>query len=151
MTRRILGVGAACVVALVLTTAALATPAAAQAQEGAALAPATPPVAPQAPAAQLQPAGSDAQAAPAAPDGRGDPARLLRPSAASAQLFAPAPAASQRELVHQPAYRSRAGVPLMIVGGALFLAGAIIDDRAGDAVMVAGVVVAAIGLYQYLE
>ncbi len=88
------------------------------------------------------PAATD-EAAPSVAD-------RLRP-AADARLLAPAQAAEQRQLAHQPAYRASRGVPLMIVGGAMFLAGAIIDDRAGDAVMVAGVVVAAIGLLEYLQ
>ncbi len=74
------------------------------------------------------------------------------PTPEGAKLLAPTQAvAEEPKLAHTPAYRRGDGIPLMIVGGALFLAGAIIDDRAGDAVMVAGVVVAAIGLYQYLQ
>ncbi len=83
-----------------------------------------------------------------------EPSALERfgPTAESAKLLAPAKvAADEPKLAHTPVYGRRDGVALMIVGGALFLAGAIIDDRAGDAVMVAGVVVAAIGLYQYLQ
>jgi len=84
-----------------------------------------------------------------------EPSAVARfgPSAAGAELLAPVRAqAAQRELAHEPAYRGNApGVALMIVGGALFLGGAIVGDRAGDALMVGGVVVAALGLYQYLQ
>lgn len=146
MTRRMLGMGAAAALALALAT----TPAAAQTPQDDAVS-LSAPTAAQAPDVQTRPAnGPEVQPAPAQSEGN-DPAQLLRPSAAGANLLAPAAATSERELVHQPAYSRRTGVPLMIVGGAMFLAGAIIDDRAGDAIMVAGVVVAAIGLYQYLQ
>ena len=95
------------------------------------------------------PAGP-ALAAPTTAEATSTVADRLRP-VADARLLTPAQETAQRELVHQPAYRASRGVPLMIVGGAMFLAGAIIDDRAGDAVMVAGVVVAAIGLLEYLQ
>lgn len=92
-------------------------------------------------------------AAPASANDRMDAAGLFRPTPADAKLLAPAPRAlgATERVVHAPAYRRSEGVPLMIVGGAMFLAGAIISDRAGDAIMVAGVVVAAVGLYEYLQ
>ena len=40
---------------------------------------------------------------------------------------------------------------LMIVGGAAFLAGAIIGDDAGTIIMIGGAAVALYGLYQYLQ
>ena len=101
------------------------------------------------PAPAVEPAAAPAPAPPAT-----EPSAVARfgPSADGARLLAPARATTEEpRLAHTPAYSRRDGIPLMIVGGALFLAGAIIDDRAGDAVMVAGVVVAAIGLYQYLQ
>ncbi len=148
MMRRMLGV-AAWAVALSLTAALAAAPAAAQAPDRNAVAPG--PVAQVDGPAQTTTTPPDVQAA-ATPQSTGDGAQLLRPSAAGAELLAPARAGStEKQMVHQPAYARRTGVPLMIVGGAMFLAGAIIDDRAGDVLMVAGVVVAAIGLYQYLE
>ncbi len=89
----------------------------------------------------------------ASPSSEGNGVARFGPSVESAKLLLPAQTpADDRKLGHVPAYRRSApGVALMIVGGALFLAGAIIDSRAGDAVMVGGVVVAAIGLYQYLQ
>lgn len=74
------------------------------------------------------------------------------PTLDGAKLLAPATTQEQRKVAHEPAYRRSApGVALMIVGGALFLGGAIVGERAGDALMVAGVVVAAVGLFQYLQ
>ena len=47
---------------------------------------------------------------------------------------------------------SRPGVALMIVGGALFIAGALVDDGdAGTVLMVAGAAIGAYGLYQYFR
>jgi len=92
--------------------------------------------------------------APTTADGtQGSAVARFGPTAAGAQLLAPVRAdADQRPLVHTPAYRRNApGVALMIVGGALFLGGAIVSGQAGDALMVGGVVVAAVGLYQYLQ
>ncbi len=107
------------------------------------------------PAAQALPAPATlTPPAPAAAAEGTEPSAVARfgPTADGARLLAPVQAgAEEPKLAHMPAYRAREGVPLMIVGGALFLAGAIIGDRAGDAVMVGGVVVAAIGLYQYLQ
>ncbi len=110
----------------------------------------------QAPNATAQAQPAPAVVAPAVSESAPAPvpSAVVRfgPSAEGARLLAPAQvAADEPRLAHTPAYRSREGVPLMIVGGALFLAGAIIGDRAGDAVMVGGVVVAAIGLYEYLQ
>ncbi len=119
-----------------------------QAEANASQAPAVVSAAPVAPG--LVPPGTVAPAV--AQDAGQSVAERLRPTVDGVRLLVPAQApATQRELAHQPAYRASRGVPLMIVGGAMFLAGAIIDDRAGDAVMVAGVVVAAIGLLEYLQ
>ena len=108
-----------------------------QAQAAAAMAPTN-----QATTATTAPAGNEATNAVA----------RFGPTVDGARLLAPARSQEERKLGHEPAYRHTApGVALMIVGGGLFLAGAIIDSRAGDAVMVGGVVVAAIGLYQYLQ
>ena len=143
------------VVAVVLAGVALATAAhgvAAQAATGErfqSLAPTTATQTVPAPAIATPPAQTPATATAGT-----EPSALERfgPTAESARLLAPAKvAADEPKLAHTPVYGRRDGVALMIVGGALFLAGAIIDDRAGDAVMVAGVVVAAIGLYQYLQ
>ncbi len=107
------------------------------------------------PAAQTLPAPALTPPAQAtAPAASTEPSAVERfgPTPEGAKLLAPTKAvAEEPKLAHTPAYRRGDGIPLMIVGGALFRAGAIIDDRAGDAVMVAGVVVAAIGLYQYLQ
>jgi len=40
---------------------------------------------------------------------------------------------------------------MMIVGGATFLAGAIVGDTPGTIMMVGGAVIGLIGLYQYLQ
>lgn len=40
---------------------------------------------------------------------------------------------------------------LMIVGGAIFLAGAIIGDDAGTIIMISGAAIGIWGLYQYLQ
>lgn len=45
----------------------------------------------------------------------------------------------------------RSGVPLMIVGGALFIGGLVIDDDAGTLIAVAGLGIGAWGLYLYLR
>ncbi len=109
-------------------------------------------VAPAAPAEMPPAPGVVTPATESAPAPEPSAVARFGPTAEGAKLLAPAPAvADAPKLAHTPAYRAREGVPLMIVGGALFLAGAIIDSRAGDAVMVAGVVVAAIGLYQFLQ
>ena len=47
--------------------------------------------------------------------------------------------------------RTSNSVALMIVGGAMLVAGAIIGDTGGTLIMVGGVVVGAIGLYRYLQ
>jgi predicted phage tail protein len=63
-----------------------------------------------------------------------------------------APTAAGSELAAQP---RRAGLQqsqvLMIVGGAAFLAGAIIGDDAGTIIMIGGAAVGIYGLYQYLQ
>jgi hypothetical protein len=43
------------------------------------------------------------------------------------------------------------GETLMIVGGAIFLAGAIIGDDAGTVIMIGGAAVGIYGLYLYLQ
>ncbi len=134
------------VVATVRPAAAQATGAgldpALQAQAAAATAPAQAPVADPATTATTAPA-----------NGAENAVARFGPTVEGAKLLAPARSDAQdRQMVHAPAYRRSApGVALLVVGGALFLAGALIDSRAGDAVMVAGVVVAAVGLYQYLQ
>jgi len=45
--------------------------------------------------------------------------------------------------------RNRRGIPLMVAGGALFVAGAIIGDDAGTILMLGGAGVGAWGLYVY--
>jgi hypothetical protein len=52
-----------------------------------------------------------------------------------------------------PAARSsrNSATTLMIVGGAAFVAGAIIGDTAGTLFMVGGAAVGLYGLYQYLQ
>lgn len=105
----------------------------------------------QAPAVPVQAAQAAAEApATQAPSA----ASLLHPSPVGAELLAPAPAragAPERQMVHAPAYGRRNGLALMIAGGAAFLGGAIIGGDAGTALMVGGVVVGAVGLYQYLQ
>jgi hypothetical protein len=63
-----------------------------------------------------------------------------------------APVSAGAELAAQP---RRSGLQqsqvLMIVGGAAFLAGAIIGDDAGTIIMIGGAAVALYGLYQYLQ
>ena len=105
---------------------------------------------------QATPATTPATAAAATPAPAGNEATSavarFGPTIDGAKLLAPTRSQQARKLAHEPAYRhSEPGVALMIVGGAVFLAGAIIEGRGGDLLMVGGVVVAAIGLYQYLQ
>ena len=62
---------------------------------------------------------------------------------AEAETPAPAP--------QGPGTHTRQGTILMIIGGAAFLAGALVGDDAGAILMVGGVVVAIWGLYRYLN
>lgn len=50
-----------------------------------------------------------------------------------------------------PQARSRRGMPLMIVGGAAFLAGLIIGDDAGTAIAVGGAAIGLYGLYLWAQ
>jgi hypothetical protein len=86
---------------------------------------------------------------------------------AHAQLPAMAPAgptvAAARAAVHRVSNDATRQVPtlrvqrvtrsetLMIVGGAIFLAGAIIGDDAGTIIMIGGAAVGIYGLYLYLQ
>ena len=80
------------------------------------------------------------------------------PTLGAARLAAdaPTPALSAEER-HEPpnAFRNGAGFgqpeALMIVGGAAFLAGALIGDDAGTIVMVGGAGIGLYGLYLYLQ
>ncbi len=110
------------------------------------------------PALQQQTAPATTPAAttattPAPTNGADNAVARFGPTAEGAKLLKPAATQEDHSRVaHEPAYRHSApGVALMIVGGALFLGGAIVAGQAGDALMVAGVVVAAVGLYQYLQ
>jgi len=96
----------------------------------------------------VAPAAQAPQAAPVVTTSR------LGPSALGAELLLPAPVrtpADERPLVHTPAYQHAPGLALMIAGGAAFLGGAIIGGDPGTALMVGGVIVGAVGLYQYLQ
>ena len=63
------------------------------------------------------------------------------------------PAQSSATLQTTAAQRQNMGKPLalMIVGGAAFVAGALIGGDAGVLIMVAGAVIGLVGLYQYLK
>jgi hypothetical protein len=102
------------------------------------------------PAAPVAPA-----AAPVGlPDSASAPAVGPRLDGASVAVGAheQAPVSAGAELAAQP---RRSGLQqsqvLMIVGGAAFLAGAIIGDDAGTIIMIGGAAVALYGLYQYLQ
>ena len=111
--------------------AAITLPRAARAQELATLA-----VAPAAPG----PAGS-APPRPARPPREGAPRALKRP-ASEQSLKAP---------VVMAAHRTDQSTAMMIVGGAAFIAGALIDGDAGTIIMVGGAAVGLYGLYLYLQ
>jgi hypothetical protein len=63
-----------------------------------------------------------------------------------------APSRQPTELTLQ---RQRAGLgqpmAMMIVGGAAFLAGAIVGDTPGTIMMIGGAVIGLVGLYEYLQ
>jgi hypothetical protein len=65
----------------------------------------------------------------------------------------PAAAAATEPTNALPAARNSQGQPkaLMIVGGAAFIAGALIGDTAGTAIMIGGAGVGLYGLYLYLQ
>jgi hypothetical protein len=81
----------------------------------------------------------------------------LVPHGATPELVAPMPLAELRAediaepllLQPQARNRNRRGVPLMIAGGALFVAGAVVGDDAGTILMLGGAGVGAWGLYVY--
>ena len=50
-----------------------------------------------------------------------------------------------------PQARSRRGMPLMVVGGAAFIAGLIIGDDAGTAIAVGGAAIGLYGLYLWAQ
>lgn len=111
--------------------AAITLPRAARAQELA-----TPAVAPapQAPTVSAQPV-------PAGPTMDGATVTLKRP-ASEQSLKAP---------VVMAAHRTDQSTAMMIVGGAAFIAGALIDGDAGTIIMVGGAAVGLYGLYLYLQ
>lgn len=111
--------------------AAITLPRATRAQELA-----TPAVAP----ATATPTAS-AQPAPAGPTMDGATVALKR-QASEQSLKPPVVMASQR---------TDKATALMIVGGAAFLVGAIINDDAGTIIMVGGAAVGLYGLYLYLQ
>ena len=78
------------------------------------------------------------------------------PTLDGARAAAVAPARTQQEDAAAAAMQQQSrslGKPLalIIVGGAAFIAGLLIGDDAGTALAVGGVVVAGLGLYQYLR
>lgn len=77
----------------------------------------------------------------------------LMPAGAALTVTAPAPAeASAEKAVNQPAMQSRgASTAFMIVGGALLLAGLLIDNDAGTLVAVTGAAIGAYGLYLHFR
>jgi hypothetical protein len=89
-------------------------------------------------------------------------AAALAPTAAHAVLLGPAWSLQPREpreariaetgseaFVDLPQVRNRRGVPFMIAGGAMFLAGAVIGDDGGAILMLGGIGVGAYGAYVY--
>ena len=58
---------------------------------------------------------------------------------------------NEREPTLQSPNLRRRGVPLMIIGGAALVGGAIIGDDAGTLIMIGGLAVGLYGLYQYLQ
>lgn len=69
------------------------------------------------------------------------------------RLAAPEASSSSAPTNALPASRNSQGKPkaLMIVGGAAFLAGALIGDTAGTAIMIGGAGIGLYGLYLYLQ
>jgi hypothetical protein len=80
-------------------------------------------------------------------------AERLRPWAGAPALFPPAdPRATSTESpapVVQARVRNRRGVPLMVAGGILFVAGAIAGDDVGTILMLGGAGIGAWGAYVY--
>lgn len=117
------------------------------------------------------PLGAQQAAAPEAPRAAALSAPVTTPAAARSMVEAPAPVAASREQAAEPrvedAFRAarareagvavaqagsqRDGKVYMIVGGAAFLAGAIIGDDAGTIIMIGGAAVGIYGLYLYLQ
>jgi hypothetical protein len=81
------------------------------------------------------------------------PRERLSPWAGAAELFPPASAqaaeVSFAPPVLQARSRDRRGVPLMVAGGILFVAGAITGDDVGTILMLGGAGIGAWGAYIY--
>ena len=99
---------------------------------------------PRAAASQVHPVEATSAAAP------------LAPTPAHAVLLGPAWPREPRIAVRGsepfldlPQVRNRRGVPFMIAGGAMFLAGAIIGDDGGTLLLLGGIGVGAYGAYVY--
>jgi hypothetical protein len=82
----------------------------------------------------------------------------LAPTAAHALLLGPAwplePRIAEKgsdPFIDLPQVRNRRGVPFMIAGGAMFLAGAIIGDDGGTILLLGGIGVGAYGAYVYFS
>lgn len=108
--------------------------------------------------ALLNPATSHAQSAAV----YGEPAAVASPTASlsavptlEATQIALRPLASAERTTHPAVVQQRRGMGrgqvLMIVGGAAFLAGAIIGDDAGTIMMIGGAGIGLWGLYLYLQ
>lgn len=86
---------------------------------------------------------------------RGSVAAILAPSEASAALLRPvAPRTSRlveeaRRSLPAPQARNRRGVPWMVAGGGLFLAGAVVGDDGGTILMLGGIGVGTYGAFVY--
>ena len=81
---------------------------------------------------------------PAVPTIEGRTAAVRAMAAADASALAPV----QQAALARPMRQSEI---LMIIGGGLFLTGAIIGDDAGTVLMVGGVITGLYGLYQFLQ
>ena len=97
-------------------------------------------------------------ATPAAAQQRTPTARPAVPTldgrTAAVRALGAAPASSAATVQSQSAALARPlrqSETLMIIGGGLFLTGAIIGDDAGTILMVGGVITGLYGLYQYLQ
>jgi hypothetical protein len=91
--------------------------------------------------AQSAPASTLRSASVAGPRLTTTATAVRRPVQSSARLQT---TAAQRRNMGKP-------VAMMIVGGAAFVAGALIGDAPGTLMMIAGAVIGLIGLYQYLQ
>jgi len=87
--------------------------------------------------------------APAAPRATGGPAIVAEAVAARPLLTAHSADESALAPMRRRAFSQ--GQTLMIVGGAAFVAGALIGDDAGAIVMIGGAAVGLYGLYLYLQ